>query len=106
MTAKGNIKFSNKSHAVNGIISTIVGVISVGIMIVLIIISYMNRGNAGVYVGAIGLSALVMSVVGLILGIKSFSERECYYLFSKIGSIINAIIILIWISIYVIGFWF
>lgn len=103
---KGNIKFSDKSHTVNGIISTIVGAISVAIMFTIITVSCMQRGEAGVYIGAIGLTGLIIAIVGLYLGIKSFGERECYYLFSKIGCILNTVMILIWVSFYVIGCWF
>jgi len=75
-------------------------------MLALVIFSYINKGNAGVYIGSIGLTAFMIAVVGLVRGIKSFQERERYYLFSKIGSIVNAIIITFWVAIYVIGTWY
>jgi len=103
---KRSIKFTDKSHATNGIISTILGGISVVLMIVLIIISYSKSGAAGVYTGSIGLTACIIAVIGLITGISSFKERERYYLFSKIGSLLNIIIIALWIAIYIIGTWF
>lgn len=103
---KKGIKFSDKSHATNGVVSTILGVISLILMLALVIISYIKKGEAGIYLGSIGLTAFVIAIVGLIRGIKSFGERERYYLFSKIGSIINAIILVLWIAIYVIGTWY
>ncbi|WP_099470040.1 DUF6142 family protein [Konateibacter massiliensis] len=101
-----DIKFSDKRHAVSGITSTVLGVISLGLMIALFIISYLQKGNAGIYTGSIGLSALIIAIVGLVKGLKSFGEKERYYLFSKIGSITNAIILIFWIAIYVIGTWY
>lgn len=103
---KRSIKFTDKSHAVNGVISTVFAGISILLMIVLVIFSYINKGNAGIYIGSIGLTAFIISIVGLIRGIKSFQERERYYLFSKIGSIVNAVIITLWVAIYVIGTWY
>lgn len=103
---KRRIKFSDKSHATNGIIATILGGISLVLMIVLVIISYTKKGDAGLYAGSIGLTAFVIAIIGLITGISSFKERERYYLFSKIGSLLNAMIIALWIAIYIIGTWF
>lgn len=103
---KKNIKFTDKSHAVNGIVSTVLSGVSITLMLALVIFSYIREGNAGIYIGSIGLTALIIAIVGLVKGIKSFQERERYYLFSKIGSIVNAVIILLWIAIYVIGTWY
>ncbi|PXV89065.1 hypothetical protein C8E03_10741 [Lachnotalea glycerini] len=103
---KRRIKFSNKSHAINGIISTILGAISFLLMIALVIVSYFFKGEAGVYIGSLGLTAFVIAVVGLAKGLTSFKERERYYLFSKIGSIFNAIMIALWAAIYLIGTWY
>lgn len=103
---KASIKFTNKSHATNGIVSTVLGGISLILMCALVVLSYVKGGNAGIYVGSIGLTALIIAIVGLIKGIVSFQERERYYLFSKIGSVCNAVIIVLWVAIYVIGTWY
>lgn len=102
---KKSIKFTDKSHATNGIISTILGGISFVLMVALVIISYMKKGNAGIYLGSIGLTAFVIASVGLAKGIASFKERERYYFFSKVGSICNVIIIALWMAVFVIGTW-
>lgn len=103
---KNSIKFSDKSHATNGIVSTILAGISLVLLMGMIILSYIQNGEAGIYLGSIGLSAGIISIVGLIKGIASFQERERYYLFSKIGSIINAVMLSLWIAIYIIGTWY
>lgn len=103
---KRGIKFTDKSHATKGIISTILGGISLVLMIVLVVISYSMKGAAGIYAGSIGLTAFVVSVIGLIAGFSSFKERERYYLFSKIGSLLNVMIVVLWIGIYIIGTWY
>lgn len=103
---KRSIKFSDKSHATKGIISTILGGVSFVLMMVLIIISFSKKGAVGIYAGSIGLTAFFVAIVGLTTGISSFKERERYYLFSKIGSLLNAFIIALWVVIYMIGTWF
>jgi hypothetical protein len=106
MKRKRKMQFSDKSHTTNGIIATILGGVSLVLMIALVILSYIKKGEAGVYAGAIGLTAFMIATIGLFTGISSFKERERYYLFSKIGSLLNAIIIALWVAIYIIGTWF
>lgn len=104
MAKKTNIKFTDKTHAVNGIISTILGCISLAAFVALVTVSCLLKGNGGLYIGSIGISGMIMSVAGLVFAIKGFGERECYYLFSRIGSTLNIAIILIWVAVYIFGF--
>lgn len=100
MAKRRNVRFTDKSHAVKGMASTILGTCSILIFIILVYVSYRQRGNAGSYIGAFGLMGMLLSVGGIILGIMSFQEKEVYYLFSKIGTIMNSILLIFWISIY------
>lgn len=103
MARKGSYKFTDKTHAVKGMISTILGISSILIFVILVYISYRNKGNAGVYLGVFGIAGMGLSLEGLVLGIMSFQEKEVYYLFSKIGTIMNSVLLIIWISIYGMG---
>lgn len=103
MAKKGGFKFTDKRHAVKGIISAVLGIVSITIGIVLVYISYSRKGNGGLPLGSIGLTAAIISLVGLICGLSSFKEEDAYYLFSKVGTIMNSIILLVWIGIYLIG---
>lgn len=103
MARRRDIKFTDKRHTTKGIASTVLGVLSIVVMIALVVISYFSRGNAGIYAGSIGLSAFLMSVVGMFTGFSSFQERERYYLFSKIGTLLNVLIIIVWIAVYILG---
>lgn len=103
MARKGSYKFTDKTHAVKGMISTILGVCSILTFVILVYISFRNKGNAGMYLGAFGIAGMGLSVEGLVLGIMSFQEKEVYYLFSKIGTVINSILLIMWISIYGMG---
>lgn len=103
MAKKGGVRFTDKRHAVNGIVSFSLGILSVIIGAALVYTSYSRKGNGGLYLGSIGLTAGIISLIGLICGLASFKEEDAYYLFSKIGSIMNSIILLIWVGIYIIG---
>lgn len=94
-TERHGYKFTNKVNTRGGIISTILSILSVVTFIFGIIISYNNEGNAGLIVGAIGSLVFIINTVGLIIGLRSFKEKDSFYLFSWIGSISNG---LMWIA--------
>lgn len=94
-TERHGYKFTNKMNTRGGIISTILSVLSVVAFIFGIVISYNNGGNAGLSVGAIGTSVFIISTAGLITGLRSFKEKDSFYLFSWIGTISNG---LMWIA--------
>lgn len=96
-------KFSDKTHSGKGMLATGFGLASLVILIVLIAISGKLHGKGSIYLGSVGLVAVMFSVIGLIIGIVSFFEPNKYKLFSNIGAIFNIVILLIWTSIIMIG---
>lgn len=103
MVKKTNYKFTNKKHAKGGTISTFLACISLVIFFALIYVSYLNKGNGGIYIGSIGLTAFIISIIGLVFGIMGFKEEDVYYLFCKIGSFLNMLMMLIWACIFLVG---
>lgn len=100
---KNKVKFGNRKHTIRGIISIVLAVLSFVLFWALVIVSYNMNGNGGIYMGTIGITALFMNVVGVFNAIKSFQERDRNYLFSKLGIMVNLVMILGWSGIYVLG---
>jgi len=103
MAKKTLYSFKEKKHSKKGILSTILGGISLLIFLVLAIVSASSRGNAGIYAGTIGLSAMLLSICGLIIGLISFAEEDKIYLYSKIGSVLSGVIMVGWIALILLG---
>lgn len=99
----GNYKFTIKRHTEKGIVSTVFSLLSLVGLVATSAVSYRMKGNAGIYIGTIGLSAMVFAGIGLIMGLLSFRERERYYLFSRVGSLLSFFTLLLWVFIYVLG---
>lgn len=95
--------FEEKRHSQRGITSTVLGIAALLIFLVLIYIACYYNGSGGAYLGSIGLTAMVLTVYGLICGLRSFQERNKIYTFSKIGSILNGILIAGWIGLILFG---
>lgn len=95
--------FSDRSHSKKGIISTILGVLSIGALIILAISSSLSGGNGSLLVGGLGIIALIVSFIGFTLGISSCKEDEVYYSYPVVGTSLNGIIFVIYIIIYLMG---
>ena len=103
MAKKMMYSFEEKKNSVNGIISTIMGVISIVLLLAAVYSSYYMRGHAGIYAGAMGLSGILFSCAGFILGIVSFKEKNIKYKYPKIGSIMCGIVFAVWLTILLTG---
>ena len=103
MAKKTMYSFEEKRHSVNGIISTIMGTVSLVFLLAMIYASYYMRGHAGLYAGAFGVCGILMSCAGFILGIVSFSEKNIKYKYPKIGSVLSGVAFAIWLGLYLIG---
>lgn len=103
MARKTMYSFEEKRHSFNGIISTIMGMVGMLSLFGMIYASYYNRGHAGLYAGAFGITGMLFSLIGFIIGIKSFSEKNIKYRYPKLGSFLCGIAFVLWLGILVMG---
>lgn len=96
-------KFSDKQQSLGGTISTIMGLLSLGLLIYGIRLSYAVQGQAGIYVGSIALCSLLLSLVGCIIGLISFREEDKFYSLSKVGSLLCGIIAIFMAAVLMMG---
>ena len=95
--------FSEKRHARQGITSTVLGGLSLLIFIVLVYISWWFYGEGGIYLGAAGVAGIVFAICGLVKGLMSFREKHMLYTFSKTGSILSSVALVVWIFVVLLG---
>lgn len=96
--------YTDKKHAVKGIVATVLAVAALIVFATVIYISFKNGGEAEMWIGSMALISILLGIVGLILGLMSFTSENSYKLFSQIGSFLNVFVLLIWGLIYMIGF--
>ncbi len=96
--------YTDKKHAVKGIVATILAVAALLVFAAVVYISFKNGGEAEMWIGSMALISILFGVVGLILGLMSFKSENSYKLFAQIGSFLNVFVLLIWGLIYMIGF--
>ena len=100
---KSKLKFTDKNHTVGGVLSTIMGIASIVCYVYAVYLSFKSRGEGGAFVGGMALLLMVLSVFGLIIGFLSYREKEKYYLFSFIGTLLCGIMTIFMIAIYMTG---
>ena len=83
--------------------STVLGVISTASMVVVIYLSFLLQGQTPISYGLTGLLALLMSVVGEVLGVMTVFERDRFKLFPIIGIVLNLVAIFIVGSVFYMG---
>ncbi len=94
MGIKKNYIFTNKRYSEKSVMSTILGLISLGALIAAVYFTFRAGGQAMVGYGVTGLLAAVFSLAGLTLGIMSRMEKDKFYLFSYIGIVTNLLAVL------------
>ncbi len=68
--------------------------------------SFTKGGAAGLEVGGFGLLALMLAVIGTVMGLLSFKEDNKFYTLSKIGSLLCGILTIFMISVLIMGLGF
>ena len=103
MNLRKNYIFTNKRYSEKSIMSTILGLISLGALVAAIYYTFLAGGEAMVGYGMTGLLAAIFSVTGLVLGILSKLEKDKFYLFAYIGIVTNALAVISIICIIYVG---
>lgn len=91
MSKKNSYMFTNKQHTQKGIMSTILGVISLVTLAYAIIMSYLKAGNIPRQYGAAALLVMIFAFVGIVLGVISKTERDKFYFFTYMGIVLNVL---------------
>lgn len=92
--AKKGYKFTNKKHSSKAVMSTVFGALGMISLIVLVYLSYLCGGQVPINYGIAVILVLVFAIVGCILGVLAWQEREKFKIFAIIGLVLNAVALL------------
>ena len=84
-------KFTNKKHPEKGIMSTILGIISLVSVWMAVYQTFLAKGNASTNMGVVGFLITVFSIVGVILGYISKNEHDKFMFFPYLGMLLNVV---------------
>lgn len=82
-------KFTNKKHPEKGIMSTILGLISLVAVWAAVYQSFLLKGETGINMGVVGFMITIFSATGVVLGYISKKETDKFMIFPYLGMILN-----------------
>ena len=91
MAKKNSYMFTNKQHTQKGIMSTILGVISLATLAYAVAMSYLKAGDIPRQYGAAALLVTIFAFVGIILGVVSKTEKDKFFFFTYLGIALNVL---------------
>ena len=103
MARRYRYAFAKKKEAQKGKLSTGLAAASLILFVAAVLLAFFMRGRFGYIVGGVSLCAMLLSIYGFAMGLKSFSEENRTHRTSMIGSIANGIIMIGWIGIFLTG---
>ena len=95
--------FTTKHHSFSGVMGVVVCVISILVMTGGIYMAFINKGKSNVTMGAEGLFAMILDLLGIISGITALSERDIHRWVPILSIIANMIVLAVWIALVMLG---
>ncbi len=96
--------FTDNRHPEKGIMSAVLGCISVTTYVIAVLFTYNNGGEALLQYAAAAFVAAIFSVVGLVLGIMSRFEKDIFKFFPNVGIILNSLTVIFVVFLIVLNF--
>ena len=100
MAKRYRYAFAKKREAQQGKLSAVLAAV---LFVTAVLLAFFLQGQYGYIVGGISLCAMLLSVYGFAMGLKSFSEENRTHKAGMIGSIANGIIMIGWLGIFLMG---
>lgn len=91
MAKKNSYMFTSKQHTQKGIMSTILGIISLGTLAYAVVMSYLKAGDIPRQYGAAAMLVMIFAFIGIILGVVSKTERDKFFFFTYLGIVLNVL---------------
>lgn len=102
---KGNRKYgqAKRRHAKKGMYSLMVAILVIIIFVVLVLTAFLHKGQSSALIGSFGLITMILSGVGVVIGVRGFRERDKNYATCKWGVGLNGLILVSLFSMFVRG---
>ena len=103
MRRKFKYTFTRKEETEGGFSSMVFAGCSLLLFLVSACLSFFWEGKAESWIGALGLMAVLFSVSGFLIGMKSFKEEQVSHRMSVLGSITSGGMLVAWLALFLIG---
>ncbi|MGI6079730.1 MAG: hypothetical protein ACOYBV_01960 [Candidatus Avilachnospira sp.] len=101
---KKKYSYIKKKFAVGGFYALGVTLISLLLLFFALLQGISTAGNAGVNIGALGISSILMALMSLKFAVEARREENRNYIFALISGGADITVILLWAAIIIAGF--
>ena len=105
MRDKKHYKFTGKKHSKRGMLACALAAASIFAWIYLVLSSFWQGGNGSVYLGSIGILALLVALAAFVQAVKSMREEDSFRGFPVASILLSVLASGAWIALYAVGFW-
>lgn len=99
-----NMGFSEKKVSRNAIFSAVLGGALIGIHFLMILFSFLKKGNLSLAGGVVESFALLFSIFGLLWAVLSYDEEKTIDKYKALGIVLNSIALCLAIFVMAVGF--
>lgn len=103
MADRKRYTFTEQQESKGGRFAIRMAVASLALFVLAVLISFLKGGKGGALTGSLGFIAMMFSVFGFYMGMKSFGEPDVLPTFSIIGSIGCGVIMVGWLTLFLMG---
>ena len=103
MARKYKYSFTKKEEAQEGRTALLMAAVSLGLFLLLSLISFACGGKGGTALGAFGLFAMLLALYGCYTGCKSFGKQSRLPRLSIIGAIASGAMFILWLALFLVG---
>ncbi len=104
MRRKNHYKFTGKKHSKRGMLSGTLAAASIFALLFVLRSSFLQQGNGSVYLGSVGVLALVVAIIAFVQAVKSLREEDTFRAFPVLSLILSFVATGAWIALYTAGF--
>lgn len=103
MADRKKYRFIETLPSKGGLAAMRLAAVSFVLFVIDVAISFAQKGQAGSYIGGIAVTAMLLSIYGFYVGMKSFSEKGVSPRTSVVGSIGCGIMAILWLLLFLTG---
>lgn len=103
MAGEKKYSYIKYPYSRNGWYSIVLAGLSLTATVAILVLSVVRNGGTTLFLAACGLTALIMSIMGLWFAFLAIGEREKNYLFAFIGGGLSLILAVVWVLIVIGG---
>lgn len=103
MEHQGKVSYIKKPFAKRSLYSVGLILPALVCMVLGIRSAVVTKGEIPVNMAAVCLASFIWSFAGFLYGVSSFREKEKNYLLSKIGTVVNCLMVIIWVVMMIAG---